>query len=137
MLSDLTPQERALLQALARGLSEQEIAHCYSLSPATVHTTLTTVLEKLQVSSKLEAIFLALQTGLIPFPSASEETLLRAPPLPGTAPSPVSSAQQQMQILVGCLGALAYRVQFPPADYDTLQEALRAAVQVQAVLDEL
>ena len=137
MLSDLTPQERALLQALARGLSEQEIAHCYSLSPATVHTTLTTVLEKLQVSSKLEAIFLALQTGLIPFPSASDEALLRAPLLQGVASPPVSIARQQVHRLVGCLGALAYRVQLAPADYDTLQEALRAAVQVQAVLDEL
>ncbi len=137
MCTDLTPQERALLQALARGLSEQEIAHCYSLSPAIVHTTLTTVLQKLQVSSKLEAIFLALQTGLLPFPSASDETLPRAPLLQGTAPPPVSIARQQMQIVMGCLGALAYRVQLPPADYDTLQEALRAAAQVQAVLDEL
>ncbi len=137
MCTDLTPQERALLQALARGLSEREVAHCYSLSPATVHTTLTTVQQKLQVSSKLEAIFLALQTGLIPFPSASQEATLRAPPLQEAALSPVSIAQQQMQILVGCLGALAYRVQLAPADYDMLQEALRAAVQVQAVLDEL
>ena len=62
-LGQLTPRERELLQALADGLSDREIAERLSLSVRTIHTHMTHLLAKLEVDSRLQALLLAVRYG--------------------------------------------------------------------------
>lgn len=64
-LEPLTPRERQVLQALARGLDNRETAMQLRISPNTVRTHLQNAMSKLGVHSKLEAVVLALKYGLI------------------------------------------------------------------------
>lgn len=62
-LSQLTPRERELLQALAEGLSDKEIAERLSLSVRTAQTHMAHILSKLEVSSRLQALLVAVRYG--------------------------------------------------------------------------
>jgi DNA-binding CsgD family transcriptional regulator len=59
----LTLREEQVLDWIAAGLQNKEIAHRLGISPATVRNHVHSVLEKLGVHSKLEAISLALRNG--------------------------------------------------------------------------
>jgi DNA-binding NarL/FixJ family response regulator len=61
----LTPREREVLQALARGLDNRDAAVQLKISPNTLRTHLQNVMGKLHVHSKLEAVVIALKHGLI------------------------------------------------------------------------
>lgn len=64
-LAQLTPRERDLLQALAAGLSDKEIADRLFLSVRTVQGHMANVLDKLGVDSRLQALVVALRHGVI------------------------------------------------------------------------
>jgi DNA-binding NarL/FixJ family response regulator len=53
-LDQLTPREREVLQHIARGYMYKEIAHRLEISPKTVEAHVSTVLRKLQLSSRHE-----------------------------------------------------------------------------------
>lgn len=72
----LTPRERAVLAALAKGQRAETIAAAAFLSEATVRSQIRCVLAKLGVSSQLEAVALAWTVGW--FPTASP--MITAPP---------------------------------------------------------
>lgn len=72
----LTPRERAVLAALAKGQRAETIAAAAFLSEATVRSQIRCVLAKLGVSSQLEAVALAWTVGW--FPAASPT--ITAPP---------------------------------------------------------
>ena len=55
---------RTCLSCLVQGMSRQEIAERYVLSPHTVRTHITNLLRKLDVHSTLAAVFMARQAGL-------------------------------------------------------------------------
>ena len=57
--AELTAREHEILDALAEGLSNKEIAGRMFLSEKTVKHYVTNVLQKLQVRSRLEAALLA------------------------------------------------------------------------------
>jgi DNA-binding NarL/FixJ family response regulator len=61
----LSPRERELLEYLARGLSRKEAARVMNLSPYTVAEYVQGIYRKLQVKSRGEAVFEALQAKLI------------------------------------------------------------------------
>ena len=66
-LASLTPREREVLQALADGLSDKEIAIRLHLGPKTVRTHMANMLGKLDVDSRLQALVLAARHGIIRF----------------------------------------------------------------------
>lgn len=61
----LTPREREVLQALADGLSDKEIAQRLYVGTGTVHSHVANILSKLEVSSRLQALVFAVRHGLV------------------------------------------------------------------------
>lgn len=61
----LSPRERELLEFLARGLSRKEAARVMEISPHTVAEYMQSIYRKLQVKSRGEAVFEAIQANLI------------------------------------------------------------------------
>ena len=64
-ISRLTPRELEVLQALAAGLSDREIAHQLLVSTETVRTHMVNLLHKLEVDSRLKALVFALKHDLV------------------------------------------------------------------------
>ena len=62
---DLTPREMDVLQSLAEGLPNKEIARTLRISEHTVKFHVTTILGKLGARTRTEAVTLAVRQGLI------------------------------------------------------------------------
>src|SRR5258706_2738648 len=65
MFEDLTPREVQVLQHLAKGLANKEIANVLSISEHTAKDHLKNILGKLQVMDRTEAVTAAIQRGII------------------------------------------------------------------------
>lgn len=65
MTAGLSARELEILQLVAKGLTNKEVANTLSLSQFTVRNHLNHITQKLDASDRTEAIFIALQTGLI------------------------------------------------------------------------
>jgi pimeloyl-ACP methyl ester carboxylesterase len=63
-LDDLTPRERAILEAIAAGLDNAEIASTLGLSEKTIRNHITRVFDKIQVQHRYQAIVRARDAGL-------------------------------------------------------------------------
>jgi DNA-binding NarL/FixJ family response regulator len=61
----LTPREREVLTLLGAGASNKAIAHALDLSVHTVKFHVASLIEKLGAGSRLEAVAIAIRTGLI------------------------------------------------------------------------
>ncbi len=61
---ELTPREREILHLVACGLTNGAIAERLVLSPKTIRNQVSTIMGKLDVSSRAEAIVMARQAGL-------------------------------------------------------------------------
>jgi DNA-binding NarL/FixJ family response regulator len=64
-IGKLTPRELEVLQALAEGLSDKEIAERLYVGVGTVRTHITSILAKLEVQSRLQALVFAVRHGLV------------------------------------------------------------------------
>src|SRR5205807_7545976 len=64
-LAELTDREREILQLIARGLSNVEIAEQLVISPLTAKTHLSNVLRKLDCRDRAALVALAYETGLV------------------------------------------------------------------------
>lgn len=67
----LTPREREVLALLVEGASGQIVARRLGISSNTVRTHVQSILAKLQVHSRLEAVAFAVRHGVIEVPRAS------------------------------------------------------------------
>jgi DNA-binding CsgD family transcriptional regulator len=61
----LTPREREVLQLLAAGHPDREIADALSISPRTVQTHVASLFAKLNASTRAEAAVIAVRRGLV------------------------------------------------------------------------
>jgi DNA-binding NarL/FixJ family response regulator len=62
---DLTPRERDVLQAIADGLNDKDIAARLGIGQATVRSHVERLLAKLGAESRLQALVMALRHGLV------------------------------------------------------------------------
>ena len=65
VLSQLSDREREVLQLLATGLSNTDIAHRLFLSEGTVKNYISTIFSKLGVTDRTQAALLAIRAGLV------------------------------------------------------------------------
>jgi DNA-binding NarL/FixJ family response regulator len=63
-LECLTDREREVLELVARGMSNAEIAHHLTISPATAKTHVAHLLTKLDARDRIQLVILAYQSGL-------------------------------------------------------------------------
>lgn len=64
----LTPREREILQALAEGLSNKEVADRLYISPRTQRTHMANILAKLGLNSQMQALLFAVRHGIVELP---------------------------------------------------------------------
>jgi DNA-binding NarL/FixJ family response regulator len=65
MLARLTPRERAVLQVLAHGLNDKQMAERLQITTETVRTHMVNIFDKLDVDSRLQALVFAVRHGVV------------------------------------------------------------------------
>jgi DNA-binding CsgD family transcriptional regulator len=97
----LSDREQAVLERLADGLTNREIAQDLDISPNTVKVHVRNVFTKLDVSSRTEATTVAIQRGLLVVPGSTPEPAPEhapaEPPEPESEVPPPAEAQIEAQ----------------------------------------
>jgi DNA-binding NarL/FixJ family response regulator len=72
-LDHLSPREREVLTALARGRSNRQIARALQISEETVKAHVSSILAKLQLADRTQAAIFGLQQRLVPLDQALDD----------------------------------------------------------------
>jgi len=72
----LSPREQEILQLVARGLTNREIAQELSISPNTVKVHVSNIFEKAGVASRTEAALYGMEQGIVDVPGGENEKAL-------------------------------------------------------------
>jgi DNA-binding NarL/FixJ family response regulator len=64
-IADLTPREREVLEAIAEGLSNAELASRFFLSETTIKTHVRRILTKLDLRDRVQAVVYAYENGIV------------------------------------------------------------------------
>ena len=65
LISRLTERELDVLKMMSKGYTNQEIANLMTVSTTTVHTHVSHILAKLEVSSRTQAVIYAMRAGIV------------------------------------------------------------------------
>jgi arginase len=125
LFAELTPREQEVLELLAGGLSNKDIARRLSITEKTVKHHVSSILSKLQVNSRTEAALLASRAGLGRRPDSrrrqpicvldAPSNLGLSPPAEGREPGVRRLAQAlRAQGIVTRIGALDAGIVTPP-----------------------
>lgn len=68
MRSNLTAREMEILEMLAKGLTNKQIGTALSISDNTVRNHVNSIMEKMEVSDRTEAVAVAIQQGILQIP---------------------------------------------------------------------
>lgn len=100
VLSELTVREREIITHVAQGMTNKEVASSLRLGEKTVKHHMTSIMQKLQVRNRLEAVLLVkekLGGGVAPAPSAASAPLRR--PIATSMQSGLISSQHKIESL--------------------------------------
>lgn len=86
LVDQLTTREREVLQALADGLGDRELAARLGISVRTARNHMTSILAKLHVRSRLQALVFAVRNDVVRIKDAPAKQPVRSPGLSGPAP---------------------------------------------------
>lgn len=65
-LDRLTAREREVLEGIAKGLNNKELAEVFCIGHTTVKTHVNRMMQKLELRDRVEAVLFALEAGLVP-----------------------------------------------------------------------